>query len=228
MQRIGFDLIAQAWAASCVTGSRMDPRPRSVCRLRSRHWHVGDAGHPGRAQAPAHHRAAGAMFAVETAIGYSSWTAPDGLPTPGSRLAKLAPPPERAYQRIQTHGRLSDDRRGRAVDLAALRLGDGAPGMGRRSALRQWSTADEEPPGAQAEMEAVFTTNDRPLGDDARGRRGAMRAVYNYAQMFDDPQIQHRGLVSLRTTRNSAIFRIFRTPIRIDDGSGTHGRAETR
>jgi crotonobetainyl-CoA:carnitine CoA-transferase CaiB-like acyl-CoA transferase len=53
--------------------------------------------------------------------------------------------------------------------------------------------------------------------------------VYDYAQMFADPQVRHRGLVQYASDPELGEVPHIRTPIRIGEGcAGAHRRPEVR
>ena len=179
--RGGFDLIAQGMGGIMHVTGEPDGPPTSVglpiCDLGTGMWAV-----QGILAALYERQRTGLGRLVEcslleTAIGFSSWTSAQWLadheePTrQGSRHRQNAP-----YQRMRTTGRLSDDRRRRRGDLAALRRGPRAPGMVRGPALCDQPAAHAEPRGAgERDGSGAHDKTHRALGRGARGGRRALR-----------------------------------------------------
>jgi crotonobetainyl-CoA:carnitine CoA-transferase CaiB-like acyl-CoA transferase len=70
----------------------------------------------------------------------------------------------------------------------------------------------------EAEMEAVFTTKTTEHWVGVLEAAGVpCGPVYNYGQMFADPQVKHRGLVQNASDAELGEVPHIRTPIRIGD-----------
>ncbi len=73
----------------------------------------------------------------------------------------------------------------------------------------------------EAEMEAVLATDTTDHWVGVLEAAGVpCGPVYNYAQMFADPQVRHRGLIQSATDPELGEAPHVRTPIRIGDGIG--------
>src|SRR5437870_11468650 len=71
----------------------------------------------------------------------------------------------------------------------------------------------------EAEIEAVLTTATTDHWVEVLEAAGVpCGAVYNYAQMFADPQVRHRGLVQCAMDAELGDVAHIRTPVRIGDG----------
>ena len=71
----------------------------------------------------------------------------------------------------------------------------------------------------EAEMEAVLTTATSDHWVEVLEAAGVpCGPVYNYAQMFVDPQVRHRGLIQYATEAELGEVPHIRTPIKIRDG----------
>ena len=71
----------------------------------------------------------------------------------------------------------------------------------------------------EAEMEAVLTTATSDHWVEALEAAGVpCGPVYNYAQMFADPQVRHRGLIQYASDPDLGEVPHIRTPIKIGEG----------
>src|SRR6516164_10569559 len=114
----------------------------------------------------------------------------------GADPPRLAPSPERALPAHADQGRLSDGGCRRRGDLGALCEGSGSPGMVRGPALCDQPAAHGARAALEAVMNAVLTTNTTAHWVEVLEAAGVpCGPVYNYAQMFADPQVRHRGLI---------------------------------
>src|SRR6516162_8623486 len=114
----------------------------------------------------------------------------------GADPARLASSPERALPAHADQGRLSDGGGRRRDDLGALCQGFGAPGMvrGPAFATNQVRMANRE--ALEDVMNAVLTTKTTNDWVEVLEAAGVpCGPIYDYAQMFADPQVRHRGLV---------------------------------
>ena len=134
---------------------------------------------------------------LETAIGFSSWTRAQWLadheePTrQGSRHRQNAP-----YQRMQTKdGYLMVGAAGEAIwARCAKALGHPEWCEDPRFATNQQRMANRD--ALEAVMNAVLTTKTTNDWVEVLEAAGVpCGPVYDYAQMFADPQVRHRGLV---------------------------------
>jgi crotonobetainyl-CoA:carnitine CoA-transferase CaiB-like acyl-CoA transferase len=70
----------------------------------------------------------------------------------------------------------------------------------------------------EAEMEAVLTTGTTAHWVEVLEAAGVpCGPVYNYAQMFADPQVRHRGLIQYATDAELGEVPHIRTPVRVGD-----------
>ena len=68
-------------------------------------------------------------------------------------------------------------------------------------------------------MEAVLTTNTTAHWVEVLEAAGVpCGPVYNYAQMFADPQVRHRGLIQRASDAELGELPHIRTPIKIGEG----------
>ena len=157
---------------------------------------------------------------LETAIGFSSWTSAQWLadreePTrQGSRHRQNAP-----YQRMQTKdGYLMVGAAGEAIwARCAKALGHPEWCDDPRFATNQARMANRD--ALEEVMNAVLTTkttNDWVEVFEATGV--PCGPVYDYAQMFADPQVRHRGLVQYASDSELGEVPHIRTPVRISEG----------
>ena len=157
---------------------------------------------------------------LETAIGFSSWTSAQWLadhqePTrQGSRHRQNAP-----YQRMRTkNGYLMIGAAGQSIwERCAAALGHQEWSDDPRFATNEERMANRA--ALEAAMERVLAT------ETTEHRVGVLEAagvpcgpVYDYAQMFADPQVRHRGLVQYASDAELGEVAHVRTPIRIGDG----------
>src|SRR6266566_2821990 len=221
--RGGFDLIAQGMGGIMHVTGEPDAPPTSVglpiCDLGTGMWAV-----QGILAALYERQRTGTGRLVEcslleTAIGFSSWTSAQWLvdheePTrEGSRHRQNAP-----YQRMRTQdGYLMIGAAGQAIwerCAAALnhpewrddpRFASNQARMQNRAALK-------------AEMEAVFATGTTEHWVGVLEAAGVpCGPVYNYAQMFADPQVKHRGMVQYADDAELGEVPHIRTPMKIGD-----------
>src|SRR5215471_7954254 len=221
--RGGFDLIAQGMGGIMHVTGEPDGPPTSVglpiCDLGTGMWAT-----QGILAALYERQRTGIGRLVqcsllETAIGYSSWTSAGWLADhkeplrEGSRHRQNAP-----YQRMRTQdGYLMIGAGGQSIwQRCAAAMGHPEWVDDPRFANGQQRIKNR--PALEAEMEAVFTTNttDHWVGV-LEGAGVPCGPVYDYAQMFADPQIQHRGLVQYADDPELGHVPHIRTPIRIDD-----------
>jgi crotonobetainyl-CoA:carnitine CoA-transferase CaiB-like acyl-CoA transferase len=156
---------------------------------------------------------------LETAIGFSSWTSAQWLadheePTrQGSRHRQNAP-----YQRMRTgDGYLMIGAAGEAI---WARCGDalGHPEWrdDPRFATNQQRLQNRA--ALEATMEAVLTTDTTEHWVEVLDAAGVpCGPVYNYRQMFADPQVRHRGLVQYASDPELGEVPHIRTPIKIGE-----------
>src|ERR1700737_2106147 len=222
--RGGFDLIAQGMGGIMHVTGEPDGPPTSVglpiCDLGIGMWAV-----EGILAALYERQRTGLGRLVEcslleTAIGFSSWTPAQWLadheePTrQGSRHRQNAP-----YQRMQTKdGYLMVGAAGQAIwTRCAAALGH-----------PEWC---EDPPFAtneqrmpnraalEAEIEAVLTTATSDHWVAVLEAAGVPCGPgYNYAQLFADPQVRHRGLVQYASDPELGEVPHIRPPIKIGEG----------
>ncbi len=159
---------------------------------------------------------------LETAIGFSSWTSAQWLadheePTrQGSRHRQNAP-----YQRMQTTDGylISDGGCRRRGDLGALCQGFGASGMVRGPAFCDQPARMTNRDALEDVMNAVLTTKTTSDWVEVLEAAGVpCGPVYNYAQMFADPQVRHRGLVQYASDPELGEVPHIRTPVKIGEG----------
>jgi crotonobetainyl-CoA:carnitine CoA-transferase CaiB-like acyl-CoA transferase len=157
---------------------------------------------------------------LETAIGFSSWTSAQWLadheePTrQGSRHRQNAP-----YQRMQTKdGYLMVGAAGEAIwARCAKALGHPEWCEDPRFATNQQRMANRD--ALEAMMNALLTTKTTNDWVEVLEAAGVpCGPAYDYAQMFADPQVRHRGLVQYGSDAELGEVPHIRTPIRIGDG----------
>ena len=157
---------------------------------------------------------------LETAIGFSSWTSAQWLadheePTrQGSRHRQNAP-----YQRMQTKdGYLMVGAAGEAIwARCAKALGHPEWCEDPRFATNQARMANRDCTGGSDERGADDQDHQR-LGRGARSAGVPCGPVYDYAQMFADPQVRHRGLVQYASDPELGEVPHIRTPVKIGEG----------
>jgi crotonobetainyl-CoA:carnitine CoA-transferase CaiB-like acyl-CoA transferase len=221
--RGGFDLIAQGMGGIMhVTGEAEGP-PTSVglpiCDLGTGMWAV-----QGILAALYERERTGQGRLVEcslleTAIGFSSWTSAQWLadhrePTrQGSRHRQNAP-----YQRMKTKdGYLMIGAAGEAIwQRCAEALGHPEWCQDPRFATNAARMANRE--ALEATMEDVLAIGSTQHWVVVLEKAGVpCGPVYDYAQMFADPQVQHRGLVQHADDPELGEVPHIRTPIKIGD-----------
>jgi crotonobetainyl-CoA:carnitine CoA-transferase CaiB-like acyl-CoA transferase len=221
--RGGFDLIAQGMGGIMHVTGEPDGPPISVglpiCDLGTGMWAVqGILAALYERQRTGQGRLVECSL-LETAIGFSSWTSAQWLadheePTrQGSRHRQNAP-----YQRMKTRdGYLMIGAAGEAIwqrCAEALehpewcddpRFATNRQRMANRAALEA-AIEDVLATGTTAHWVGVLDAAGVPCGP-----------VYNYAQMFADPQVKHRRLVQSADDPELGEVPHIRTPIRIGD-----------
>jgi crotonobetainyl-CoA:carnitine CoA-transferase CaiB-like acyl-CoA transferase len=156
---------------------------------------------------------------LETAIGFSSWTSAQWLadheePTrQGSRHRQNAP-----YQRMKTKdGYLMIGVAGQAI-WARCAAALGRPEWCEDPRFATNEQRMQNRAALEAEMEAVLTTATSDHWVEVLEAAGVpCGPVYNYAQMFADPQVRHRGLIQYASDPDLGEVPHIRTPIKIDD-----------
>jgi len=156
---------------------------------------------------------------LETAIGVSSWTSAQWLvdhhePTrEGSRHRQNAP-----YQRMRTQdGYLMIGAAGQALwERCAVALGHAEWGSDPRFATN--SARMQNRAALEAGMEAVLTTNTTEHWVGVLEAAGVpCGPVYNYGQMFADPQVKHREMIQYASDAELGEVPHIRTPVKIGD-----------
>jgi formyl-CoA transferase len=154
---------------------------------------------------------------LETAIGFSSWTSAQWLvdhqePTrEGSRHRQNAP-----YQRMRTRdGYLMIGAAGQAIwQRCAAALDHPEWNDDPRFATNQQRMQNRA--ALEAAMEAVLTTGTTEHWVGVLEAAGVpCGPVYNYAQMFADPQVKHRGLVQYASDAELGEVPHIRTPVKL-------------
>ena len=154
---------------------------------------------------------------LETAIGFSSWTSAQWLadheePTrQSSRHRQNAP-----YQRMQTRdGYLMVGAAGEAIwARCAKALGHPEWCEDPRFATNQARMANRI--ALEDVMNAVLTTNTTDHWVEVLEAAGVpCGPVYNYTQMFADPQVRHHGLVQCASDAELGEVPHIRTPVKI-------------
>jgi len=221
--RGGFDLIAQGMGGIMHVTGEADGPPTSVglpiCDLGTGMWAVqGILAALYERQRTGKGRLVECSL-LETAIGFSSWTSAQWLvdrqePTrEGSRHRQNAP-----YQRMATKdGNLMIGAAGQAIwERCAEALGHAEwcsdPRFATNAARMQNRAALER------EMEAVLTTGTTEHWVDVLEAAGVpCGPVYNYGQMFADPQVKHREMIQYANDAELGDVPHIRTPVRIGD-----------
>jgi len=222
--RGGFDLIAQGMGGVMHVTGEPDGPPTSVglpiCDLGTGMWGV-----QGILAALYERERTGVGRLVEcslleTAIGFSSWTSAGWLadreePTrQGSRHRQNAP-----YQRMATRD-------------GYIMIGAGGQAIWRRCASAlghpEWcedprfSTGQDRMQNRaelEAVMESVLTTQPTEHWVELLVEAGVpCGPVYNYEQLFSDPQVRHREMVVYANDEELGDVPHIRTPIKIGDG----------
>ena len=221
--RGGFDLIAQGMGGIMHVTGEADGPPTSVglpiCDLGTGMWAVQGIL---AALYERHRTGKGRLVEcslLETAIGFSSWTSAQWLvdhqePTrEGSRHRQNAP-----YQRMRTQdgylmigaaGQATWERCAQALGHAEwckdARFATNAARMQNRAAL-------------EAAMEAVLETNTTEHWVGVLEAAGVpCGPVYDYGQMFGDPQVNHREMVQYASDAQLGDVPHIRTPVRIGE-----------
>ena len=221
--RGGFDLIAQGMGGIMhVTGETGGP-PTSVglpiCDLGTGMWAV-----QGILAALYERERTGTGRLVEcslleTAIGFSSWTSAQWLADheepmrQGSRHRQNAP-----YQRMKTSdGYLMIGAAGEAIwQRCAAALGHPEWRRDPRFATNQQRMQNRA--ALEAAMEDVFATGTTDHWIAVLEAAGVpCGPVYNYRQMFADPQVEHRRLVQYASDPELGKVAHIRTPIKIGE-----------
>jgi len=157
---------------------------------------------------------------LETAIGFSSWTSAQWLadheePTrQSSRHRQNAP-----YQRMQTKdGYLMVGAAGEAIwARCAKALGHPEWCQDPRFATNRQRMANRD--ALEAVMNAVLTTKPTDHWVEVLEAVGVpCSPVYDYAQMFAEPQVRHRGMVQYASDPELGEVSHIRTPVRIGEG----------
>jgi len=221
--RGGFDLIAQGMGGIMHVTGEADGPPTSVglpiCDLGTGMWAVqGILAALYERQRTGKGRLVECSL-LETAIGFSSWTSAQWLvdrqePTrEGSRHRQNAP-----YQRMATKdGNLMIGAAGQAIwERCAEALGHAEwcsdPRFATNAARMQNRAALER------EMEAVLTTGTTEHWVGVLEAAGVpCGPVYNYGQMFADPQVKHREMIQSANDAELGDVPHIRTPVRIGD-----------
>jgi len=222
--RGGFDLIAQGMGGIMHVTGEPDGPPTSVglpiCDLGTGMWAVqGILAALYERERTCKGRLVECSL-LETAIGFSSWTSAQWLadhqePTrQGSRHRQNAP-----YQRMRTKdGYLMVGAAGEAIwARCAEALGHPEWCDDPRFATNRQRMANRA--ALETVMEAVFTTNTTAHWVEVLEAAGVpCGPVYNYAQMFADPQVRHRGLIQRASDAELGEVPHIRTPIKIGEG----------
>ena len=221
--RGGFDLIAQGMGGIMHVTGETDGPPTSVglpiCDLGTGMWAV-----QGILAALYERERTGTGRLVEcslleTAIGFSSWTSAQWLadreePTrQGSRHRQNAP-----YQRMKTKdGYLMIGAAGEAIwQRCAAALGHPEWGEDPRFATNAGRVQNRA--ALEAAMEDVFATGTTEHWVAVLEAAGVpCGPVYNYRQMFADPQVEHRRLVQYASDPELGKVAHIRTPIKIGE-----------
>jgi crotonobetainyl-CoA:carnitine CoA-transferase CaiB-like acyl-CoA transferase len=222
--RGGFDLIAQGMGGIMhVTGEEEGP-PTSVglpiCDLGTGMWAAQGILAALWQRARTGTGSLVECSLLETAIGFSSWTSAQWLADhqepvrQGSRHRQYAP-----YQRLRTgDGYLMLGANGQAI-WARCAAALGHPEWGEDPRFATNPARLKNRAALEAEMEAVFATAPTAHWVDILEKAGVpCGPVYDYAQMFADPQVVHRGLIQHAGDPELGEVAHIRTPIRIGDG----------
>ena len=222
-RRGGFDLIAQGMGGIMQVTGEPDGAPTSVglpiCDLGTGMWAVqGILAALYERQRTGRGRLIECSL-LETAIGFSSWTSAQWLvdrkepSREGSRHRQNAP-----YQRMATgDGYLMIGASNQPIwERCATALGHPEWCEDSRFATNQARMQNRA--ALEEAMEAVFTTHTTEHWVGVLEAAGVpCGPVYNYGQMFADPQVKHRGLIQHASDPELGDVPHIRTPIRIDD-----------
>ncbi len=221
--RGGFDLIAQGMGGIMHVTGEPDGPPTSVglpiCDLGTGMW-----GAQGILAALYERAQTGRGRLVEcslleTAIGFSSWTSAGWLvdgqePTrQGSRHRQNAP-----YQRFATaDGYMMIGAAGQSIWERCARA-MGRPAWIEDPRFRTGRDRMANRPALEAEMEAVLAGGSTEHWVEVLEGAGVpCGPVYDYGQMFADPQVVHRQMVQHASDPELGEVPHIRTPIRMDD-----------
>ena len=222
--RGGFDLIAQGMGGIMHVTGEPDGPPTSVglpiCDLGTGMWGV-----QGILAALFERERTGVGNLVEcslleTAVGFSSWTSAGWLVDhkepvrQGSRHRQNAP-----YQRMATKdGYLMVGAAGQSIwKRCATAMGHPEWCDDPRFATGQQRMQNRQ--ALEAVMEAVLVTGTTEHWVDVLAEAGVpCGPVYNYEQLFADPQVRHREMVVYATDEELGEVPHIRTPIRIGEG----------
>jgi formyl-CoA transferase len=221
--RGGFDLIAQGMGGIMHVTGEPDGPPTSVglpiCDLGTGMWAVqGILAALYDRQRTGDGRLVECSL-LETAIGFSSWTSAQWLADreepvrQGSRHRQNAP-----YQRMKTKdGYLMIGAAGEVIwQRCAEALGHPEWCQDRRFATNTARMSNRE--ALEAVMEDVLATAATDHWVAVLEKAGVpCGPVYNYAQMFTDPQVKHRGLVQYASDSELGEVAHIRTPIKMDE-----------
>lgn len=222
--RGGFDLIAQGMGGIMHVTGEPDGPPTSVglpiCDLGTGMWAAqGILAALYERQRTGRGRLVECSL-LETAIGFSSWTSAAWLvdrkePTrQGSRHRQNAP-----YQRFRTKdGYMMIGAAGQSIWLRFCEaLGRSDWASDPRFETNQARMANRA--ALEAEIEGVLQTQTTEHWVAVLEKAGVpCGPVYNYAQMFADPQVQHRKVIQYASDPELGEVPHIRTPIRIGDG----------
>ena len=222
--RGGFDLIAQGMGGIMHVTGEPDGPPTSVglplCDLGTGMWGVQgilaalyERNQTGKGQLVE-------CSLLETAVGYSSWTSAGWLTDPqeptrqGSRHRQGAP-----YQRMQTRdGYLMVGASDQPIWTRCARA-LGHPEWLEDPRFAQSQARRSHRGELETEMEAVLSTADTAhwvkVLEEAEVPCGP---VYNYEQLFSDPQVEHRELVVYADDDELGRVPHIRTPVRMESG----------
>ena len=221
--RGGFDLIAQGMGGIMHVTGEPDGPPTSVglpiCDLGTGMWAAQgilaalyERQRTGKGQLVE-------CSLLETAIGFSSWTSAQWLADheepirQGSRHRQNAP-----YQRMRTKdGYLMIGAAGQSIwTRCAEALGHPEWCDDPRFATNQERMQNRS--ALEAEMEAVLTTAPTAHWVEVLEAAGVpCGPVYDYTQMFADPQVRHRALIQYASDPELAEVPHIRTPVKIGE-----------
>jgi crotonobetainyl-CoA:carnitine CoA-transferase CaiB-like acyl-CoA transferase len=222
--RGGFDLIAQGMGGIMHVTGEPDGPPTSVglpiCDLGTGMWAVqGILAALYERQRTGRGRLVECSL-LETAISFSSWTSAQWLadheePTrQGSRHRQNAP-----YQRMRTKdGYLMIGAAGEAIwQRCAKALGYPEWCQDPRFATNRQRM--ENRAALESVVEAVLVTKTTDHWVELLQSAGVpCGPVYNYTQMFADPQVRHRGMVQYASDPELSEVPHLRTPVKIGEG----------
>src|SRR5271166_3427568 len=136
---------------------------------------------------------------------------------PGADRSTLTLSPERALPARADRGRLSDGGcRPEAIWARCAKLCGTRNGEDARFATNQRRMENRD--ALEAVMNAVLTTKTTDHWVEVLEAAGVpCGPVYNYAQMFADPQVRHRGLVQYASDVELGEVPHIRTPVKIGE-----------